>query len=70
MPFLGFHNIFFVPLRLCRTVTISRTLQVFLGGTSVCMTMLLAVDRYLHMNPDIQGSQSKIAKLSVTGLEL
>ena len=48
------------------TCTIAKVLIV-LGGTlvnfSAILTVLLAIDRYLHMNPDIQNKSSKITKV-------
>ncbi len=48
---------------LCTHIEISMALKIFFGGVSSGFTMLLAADRYFHMNPEFQRSQSKIAKL-------
>ncbi len=47
----------------CTLNRVSTTLQSFVCGTSLGMTMLLATDRYFHMNPNFQRNPPKIAKL-------
>ncbi len=62
MPLVGFHNIFIDSQTFCATRTTSYTLRSFFAGTSLYMTILLAVDRYLHMNPNYQHSPPRLAK--------
>ncbi len=62
MPLAGYLNIFIDSKSFCATQTASYTLRIFLAGTSQCMTMLLAVDRYLHMNPNFHRSPPRLAK--------
>ncbi len=62
MPFVAFHNLNFDSKLFCWTITISHTLRVFLGGTSLFMTVLLAFDRFLHMNPNYHRSPPRLAK--------
>ncbi len=63
MPILGIEHIWYGDSRFCSLRSISLTMQLFLGGNSIGMTMLLAIDRYLHMNPDFHRSPSRFAKL-------
>ncbi len=49
--------------RFCSFINISRAIQTFPSITSLLLTMLLAVDRYMHMNPNFQTSPSRISKL-------
>ena len=62
MPLAGYLNIFIDSKSFCATQTASYSLRIFLAGTPQCMTMLLAVDRYLHMNPNFHQSPSRLAK--------
>ncbi len=62
MPLAGYLNIFIDSKSFCATQTASYTLRIFLAGTSQCMTMLLAVDRFLHMNPNFHRSPPRLAK--------
>ncbi len=47
----------------CLFLTTSMLLQWYFCGVSMSLTVLLALDRYLHMNPDFQTSPSKCSKL-------
>ncbi len=63
VPALGIENLWKGIRSTCTLITINMTLQSCLGGISLGMTILLAIDRYLHMNPDFHTSPSKFARI-------
>ncbi len=63
MPIFSIEHIWNGDSRFCSLQSVSMILQLFLGGNSMAMTTLLAIDRYLHMNPDFHRSPSRFAKL-------
>ncbi len=63
MPMLFLGSLWFNSPKLCPTLRISIPLQYFFCGMSFTMTMLLAIDRYIHMKPNVVENESKIAKL-------
>ncbi len=63
VPLVGFGNIWFDNPIICASNTAGPILQAFYFVTSSGMTLLLAVDRYLHMNPDFHMSESRVTKL-------
>ncbi len=63
LPLLGIEHIWYADLGHSSLNPIRQVLQIFFGTNSIGMTMLLAIDRYLHMNPDFQRSPSRFAKL-------
>ncbi len=62
MPVMALEGLLLDSKIRCFFANLSFTLQLMLGGTSFGITMLLATDRYLHMNPDFQSNSSRIAK--------
>ncbi len=63
MPLVGFINAWYQTPKNCLLYHIAYTSQIFFCGVSIQMTTLLALDRYLHMNPDFQASSSRFSKL-------
>ncbi len=63
MPMQLIESLWFDSAKLCSMFKVSKTLQFLFGGISFAMTMLLAIDRYVHMNPNFLENESKIAKL-------
>ncbi len=63
MPILSIENLWHGSAKLC---VISWYLQLFLCGVSISFTLLLAVDRYVHMDPNFQRSPSKLSKFFKT----
>ncbi len=63
IPTLIMESVWFDSKRLCPVFYASFPLQYLFVGMSFFMTLLLAIDRYLHMNPNILENNSKIAKL-------
>ena len=62
MPLLVIESLWFNS-RYCSIAKVSLPLQYLFGGISLSMTMLLAIDRYIHMEPNVLENESKIAKL-------
>ncbi len=62
MPLAGIRKMFLHSQEHCTLILTSFSLQIFLAGLSLCSTLLLAVDRYLHLNPDFQRSPSRLVK--------
>ena len=63
MPMLSIENLWYNHQRICSLKIASEAVQSCFGGTSLDFTILLAADRYFHMNPDFQTSPSRLAKL-------
>ncbi len=63
MPILVIDSLWFNTEKHCSIVPVSFSLQYLFGGISSNMTILLAIDRYIHMNPNILENESKFAKL-------
>ena len=63
MPMQFIRSLWFSSEIYCSIVRVSLPLQFLFGGISFFMTMLLAMDRYIHMNPNVLQNDSKIAKL-------
>ncbi len=62
VPLQGIENIWYDDPRICAIKTATPALQAFCFGNSMGITMLLTIDRYLHMNPDFHRSSTKLAK--------
>ncbi len=60
MPFLGVESIWYDSPWICLLGTISKCLQVFFSGVSMNITLLLALDRYVHMDPEFHRSPSRL----------
>ncbi len=63
MPIRAMENFWLEPEEFCNFIRIARPFQTYLTSNPLLMTMLLAIDRYLHMNPDFHRSPSRLAKL-------
>ncbi len=63
MPIHVIESFWVDPKGFCSFITTSTAFQSFLTNVSMLMTMLLAVDRYLHMNPEYHRSPPRLAKL-------
>ncbi len=60
LQFLG--SLWFDSKRICSVMKVSLPLLYFFPGISFLMMMLLAIDRYIHMNPNVIENDSKIAQ--------
>ena len=63
MPVLSVESLWYDHKRICNLKKLSHSLRTCFGGTSLDFTILLAADRYFHMNPDFMTSPSRLAKL-------
>ncbi len=63
MPVLSIENIWYDHEGICSLKKASDALGSCFGGSSLNLTILLAADRYFHMNPDFHTSPSRLAKL-------
>ena len=63
VPLISIENIWKDHPIVCAMQTVGPALQVFFFNNSIGITILLAIDRYLHMNPDFHRSPSRLAKL-------
>ncbi len=63
MPLQCVENFWYDFNEICLLKRIAAFVQLYFCGMSMSMTMLLALDRYLHMNPNFQNPPSKLAKL-------
>ena len=62
LPVLGFEHIWYDDARTCTLRQVSLAINFAFGGNSIGMTILLAIDRYIHTNPDFHRSPSRFAK--------
>ena len=63
MPVLIIESLWFDTEKHSSIVRVYFSLNYVFGGISFSMTMLLAIDRYIHMNPNILENESKIGNL-------
>ncbi len=63
VPLFSIEHIWYEDQRICSMETTSAVLQSFFIGNSIGLTMLLAADRYMHMNPDFQTSPPRLLVL-------
>ena len=63
MPMLMMESLWFDSERFCSIIRLSLPLRHLFCGMSFAMMMLLAIDRYIHMNPNVLENESKFAKL-------
>ncbi len=63
MPILAVESIWYDFSWIDSLLMISWFLQIYFNGASINMTLLLALDRYVHMNPEFHRSPSKLSKL-------
>ncbi len=66
LPMLGIIHLRYDVQESCTPQVVARYLQLYFCGVSMNMTMLLAFDRYLHINPDFQRYPSRFSKLFQT----
>ncbi len=62
MPVLSIRSLWYNSPKICLLRIVSWYLQLYLHGVSSITTLLLALDRYMHMNPNFQSSTSKLSK--------
>ncbi len=62
LPLIATDHFWYNEPNVCALKTTSVVLQCFFYTNSTGITMLLATDRYLHMNPDFHQSPSRLAK--------
>ncbi len=65
MPLVGFINVWHNTPKSCWLNFIAWIGHRYFSGASLQMTTLLALDRYLHMNPDFHAPPSKLSKLFI-----
>ncbi len=63
MPIQSIESIWYDSKNICMLRMIMWYLQMYFTGTSINFMLLLAVDRYMHMNPNFQRTSSKLSTL-------
>ena len=63
IPVLIIKLLWFDTEKHCSIVPVFFSLDYLFGGISLTMTMLLAIDRYNHMKPNVLENESKLDKL-------
>ncbi len=62
IPMVIIENLWFDSVKLCSILRVSIPMRLLFCGISFIMTMLLAIDRYIHMNPNVLENESMMAK--------
>ncbi len=63
LPLMAIESLWFDSERHCSIVKVSLPLQYLFAGISLSMTMLLAIDRYININPNLLENEFKIEKI-------